>query len=53
MGFGFPDVTEPPADPGLFFPERSQSLFKFRTFFRSALFVPCILLAENAANAGL
>jgi len=53
MCFGFSDVTEQPVDLGLFFPELSQTLFKFRTFSRGAIFFPLLIFAENAANAGL
>src|SRR5579885_594434 len=49
--FGLPDVTEPPVNLGLFLAELPQALFIFHALALGAIFVPFLILAENAANA--
>jgi len=52
MGFGFPDVAKPPIDLGLLLPWFSETLFKFRALSFGTLFIPFLILTENATNAG-
>ena len=53
MGFGLPDVAEPPIDLGVFFPEILEVFFEFFSLSFGSIFVPLFILPQNAANAGL